>query len=559
MALAVVLIAAFAAGCTCGGGGGKGRKKGPAVVLVDPEEDRREPVAEVEPNETRESAQALPAARPVAGAIGPATKAGVDQDWFRVTAPTGGSDRLLRAAITGATDLDLTLEAFDEEGVRLVRVNNAQLGGGEVLVNLTVAPGSTTYLRVREARRRKKDVAPTTGPVGRRYQIDFSLGDREEGEEREPNWKAELATPLAPEAEAVGYLGWHTDNDWYLVESTASVPGSRLRVELDGVDDVAAHLAIWQGSKKLQERRGRTGRSVVLANLVLPPTPEGQNAEPLYVVARCGYQANVETRYSLRVLSSVPPMSTEAEPNDAPDSATELRTGTTLAGILADTRDHDLYRIAAGRAMHLKVTAVPPMGLDLALALVDDKGAVVVEADNGKDRTAEVLPAIWVPARGALLRVRAPRRRMVTAASSYHIKVEPVAPRPELDLEREPNDDFEQPTSWTGSRPMTGYLHPKKDVDHFLVQAPGEQINITMTGVPKLSFKLELLQAGVQPGQSGSGAAPLAVGSSTGPGQGASLTATTTPMGRYIVKISETASASDDLRTYQLQMMGESP
>ena len=126
--LAVILIAVFAAGCTCGGGG-KGRKKGPAVVLVDPDEDRREPVAEVEPNETRESAQAIPAERPVAGAVGPATK-GNDQDWYRVTAPTGGSDRLLKATITGATDLDLTLEAFDEEGVRLVRVNNTQRGGG---------------------------------------------------------------------------------------------------------------------------------------------------------------------------------------------------------------------------------------------------------------------------------------------------------------------------------------------------------------------------------------------------------------------------------------------
>jgi hypothetical protein len=443
--------------------------------------------------------------------------------------------------------------------VRLVRVNNAHRGGGEVLVNLTVAPGSTTYLRVREARRRKKDDAPATGPAGRRYQIDHSLGDREEGEEREPNWKAELATPLAPEAEAVGYLGWHTDNDWYLVEGALPVPGSRLRVELDGVDDVAAQLAVWLGNKKLQERRGRTGRSVVLANLELPTTPAGQKPEPLYVVARCGYQANVETRYSLRVLSSVPPMSTEAEPNDAPDSATELRIGTTLAGILADTRDHDVYRIAAGRAMHVKVTVVPPMGLDIALALVDEKGAVVVEADNGKDRTAEVLPALWVPARGTLLRVRAPRRRLVTAASSYHIKVEPVAPRPELDLEREPNDVVERPTSWTGNQPISGYLHPKKDVDHFLVQAPGERIKISMTGVEKLSFKLELFNLGAKPGPGGPGAAPLAVGSSTGPGQGAELTATTTPAGRYIVKVSETAGASDERRMYQLQMMGESP
>jgi len=555
LALAALLIS----GCTCSGGTKRGRKKGPAVVLIDPEQARREPAAEVEPNNSRDQAQALPADQPVEGTIARSdSKTSDDHDWYRITAPSGGTDRLLKAAVTGATELDLALEAFDEEGKRLVRVDNARLGGGEVIVNLTVAPGSTTLLRVREGRRRKADAPATrsSGQAGRSYRVDYSLRDREEGEEREPNWKAELATPLRPDDEAVGYLGWHTDNDWYLVERTPAVVGARLRVELDGVDDVAAHVAVWLGSNKLQERRGGRGQSVVLANLALPPTPAGQEPQPLYVVVRCGYQANVETRYSLRILSSVPPMSTETEPNDAPDAATPLRAGVAMAALLADTGDRDLYRVNVGQASHVKVTAVPPLGLDLALALVDAKGAVLVEVDSGKDRATEILPALWIPPQGILLRVRAPRRRSVTAASPYHIKVELVAPRSEALLEREPNNDAASATLWAGDRPMTGYLHPKLDLDHFQVRAASEQLRIAVSGVEKLSFKLELFDAAA--GQA-AGAAPLGVGSSAGPGKGASLTAATTPSGRYVLKVSETTGASDGHRVYQLQMMGDSP
>jgi hypothetical protein len=473
-ALPLLLPALLLAACTCGRHGASRPREHPAVVLVDPDEaSRPDPVAEREPNDRRASAGALTLERPVEGQI----QQPKDQDWYRVRVEQQG--QILRATLSGVVGLDLVLEAFDEDGKRQMRVNNAKDGGGEVLVNLAARQPSY-FLRVTERHGR-------TGPG--KYRLDHSLRPAEPGEELEPNWKAALATDLALEQDAVGYLGWFTDDDWYRVTPGQLDPASRLRVEYDGLDHVRANLSLRDGSGRIvQDRWSRPGEGVVLSNLGLPG---GQGL--LHVVLRTQYQANVESRYYLRVLVDVPAGPTEVEPNDTPQAATPLSSTTPLAGILGDTLDRDLYRIAADRPALVRIRATPPLGLDLSLATLDAEGKVAWEVDSGGPRKEEVIPALQVQPPGVLVQVRAPKRGAVTSVSSYRITARALDLRP---TEVEPNDRQDQATSWPADQPqMDGYAYPKDDVDQFSLLPQVDRLRIRVKVPAGLKLRLELLAA----------------------------------------------------------------
>lgn len=485
----------------------------PPVVVVDPDElGRPDPVQEREPNDDRSTAQELPAEQPVEGSL---RGSGRDVDWYRVKIPEEG--RVLRISLTGVSDLDLTLEAFSEAGKRLVKVNNTRGGGGEVLVNLTVEP-ATYYFRVKEAKGK--------GSAKGRYHVHYELREREDGEEAEPNWKSELATPLALDAEAVGYLGWHTDNDWYRVELGHLSAGTRIRLEFDGVDNVRAGIEVRdEKSALIQQRWGRLGQGIVLPNLAI------KDSRSIYVVVRCRYDFNVESRYSLRVLSSVPSRATEAEPNDKPATADLLTAGTVVAAVMPDSQDHDLYRIKVSRPTVVSVEAVPPMGLDVALALVDDQGAVIWEVNEDGARHTERLPAVWIHPPAGLFRVRAPDRAKVDDVSPYHIK---VVERGGTAWEREPNNKPPEATSWIqAENRIRGFLHPKEDVDIFKVTTGASgHLNLTFSGVDKVKPKLELLDL--------AGASVLTSASAVTVGAPVTLDAQT-GAGTYLLRVSATA------------------
>jgi hypothetical protein len=483
------------------------------VVVVDPDElNRPEPVREREPNDDRSAAQEIPPEQPVEGSL---RESGRDVDWYRVKVIQEG--KILRISLTGVSDLDLTLEAFSEEGKRLVKVNNTREGGGEVLVNLTVE-AATYYFRVKDAR--------SKGSAKGRYHVRYELREREDGEEAEPNWKRELATPLALDAEAVGYLGWHTDDDWYRVELGHLSTATRVRLEFDGVDNVRAGIEVRDEKGALiQQRWGRLGQSIVLPNLAI------QGSTSIYVVVRCRYDFNVESRYSLRVLSSVPSRATEAEPNDKPATADLLTPGAVVAAVMPCSRDRDLYRLRVTRPTVVSVEVVPPMGLDVALALVDDQGAVIWEVNEDGARHAERLPAVWIQPPAGLFRVRAPDREKVDDVSPYHIK---VVERGDTAWEREPNDKPTEATNWVqGENGIKGFLHPKQDVDIFKVTAGvSGHLHLTSSGVDKVRLKLELLDL--------TGATVLATASAVSVGAAVTLEADTAA-GTYLLRVSATA------------------
>ena len=447
--------------------------QGPPVVVVDPDEESLTPATpETEPNDTQQRAQPL-----AQGEWIEAKMAAKDADWFRFTIKQDG--QVARVQVRGVTGLDLALEAYNNQGKRLVKVDNAREGGGEVLVNLSVEPGAY-LLRVSEVKGR-----PGTLP----YRVGFSLRAREEGEEVEPNWKAAMATPLAPDQEAVGYLGWRTDNDWYQVDVSSISPSARLRVELDGVDGVRANLSVRTADGKiLAERWTGTGDGAVLANLVPPEASQG----PLMVVVRCREQTNVETRYYLRVMSAVPAGLTEQEPNDTPDQATTLLTGQALAGLLLDRYDRDLYRIPAEEVRWVSLKVRPPMGLDLELALLDSAGKPVWTVNAAGVRLPEEMPALLVAPPGAVVRVRAVTLDQVSGQSPYVISARTM---PGAGLEAEPNDTpaLASDARAAGRWPIRGFIHPGEDKDHFKLLAESSRLRLVARSPGGAGMRLSLL------------------------------------------------------------------
>lgn len=445
----LVLLCAWALlfGCTCKARGPSKKRDKPPVVILDPETEGPEPVPEKEPNATRSTAQQLTTEAPIRGAL----QQQEDQDWYAVKVSGGG--HVLRATLSGVAGLDMLLEAFDSSGKRLMRVDNSKEGGGEVLVNLTVAQG-LYFLRVSQH--------PGEAVAGT-YQVSYRLRPREDGEEEEPNWKAALATALVLDGEAVGFLGWRTDTDWYRVEPGDLDPGARLRVEFDGLDHVRANLSVRDSTGAvIQERWSRSGDGVVLANIA----PLSGTDKHFYVVLRCRSDSNVETRYYLRVLATMPTGATEAEPNEKVSQATVLPAGASMAGILGDTQDRDVYSLSASPPFPVRVEVIPPLGLDLALSVLDQQGQVIRRINEGGARKTEVIPALRLDPPGALIQVHAPRRGATTHVVSYHIKTKVLTNAAEM--EHEPNSEEQRATPWPlGQKEMRGHIHPSKDVDLF--------------------------------------------------------------------------------------------
>jgi hypothetical protein len=482
------LALAFAAtgGVGCSKRAGTSKRDRPSVVIVDPDEvGRPRPLGEAEPNDSRAQAQDLLPDRAVEGTIGPTQPAvegkgqkdHADSDFYRIATKDG--PRVLTATLSGVAGLDLALEALGEKGQRLVLVNNAGEGAGEILVNLTVDKG-TTFLRVFETKGRSSEG---------RYRIGFALRPLAEGEEREPNFKAAIATPLKIDEEATGYLGWFTDTDWYRVDLSSVTPDARLAIEFDGVDGVRSQLSVRDGAgSAIQERWGGPGEAIGLPNIA---ARVGEGV--LFVVVRCQRSSNVEARYSLRIQSAVPSGPTEAEPNETPRTATSLQPGVPIAGLLQDPQDRDLYALPVEKPGLVHAQVAPPYGLDVALAVLDESGATVLEVDEGRARETETIPTFAVRPPRALLAVRAAQKHDNASSAPYHLSARFVE---EAGWEREPNGTEATATAWPeGRTEMHGHLHPRKDIDFFRLVAAGPQVAIELATVSRAPAALVLLDA----------------------------------------------------------------
>ncbi len=273
---------------------------------------------------------------------------------------------MLRAEVRPAAGLGVTLEALDGGGHLLVSASG-QPGEAIAIPNLAARPG-TTYLRVR-----------ASGPRGHGggYRLVAHLVPFDAGAEIEPNGDAAHATDLAPGGEAVGYLGWRHDQDWYRLPTAGLAEGSVLSVDLDPVPEVGASLQLYGADgHKLTEARGRRGERVVLRNVRFPA------GDPfVFVVVRADAGWSADARYNLRPRADLPKAGTEAEPNDDQAHAQAIGDGT-VVGYLA-RGDVDFFRYSTDGMALLDLEVAPPERGGVEVEVTREDNTLLARAQSG--------------------------------------------------------------------------------------------------------------------------------------------------------------------------------
>ncbi len=409
-----------------------------AVVVVQRPRDAGgpPPVAEREPNNTPAQAQPLtwagtPPATAVKGTID-RTGAGrvADVDVFKIVVPGQhtvvssdaghAADALIEAkrlsvVINPEAGLALAVELLDDTE----RVVKTVAGGpGEMvgLPNMAVSPGCTYYVRAKGAPTSKGRGSVDAGALGGgSYHMALLLLDFEFADEREPNDRPESAGEMfwqGRSALVAGLFGWHRDEDWYRLPIDAIEPGWVLNLDLEGVEGVAAGLAVNDSAgRKIVVVRGRKGERLTLHNLVLPHVAGDAGVSAVggrwwYLVVRAEGGLDRERRYVLHAEAALPDArgGFETEPNDDADHASSLADGTTTGYL--PVGDVDVFRYLAGEPRALDIDVSPPSRVRVRLEVLRARGGqVLAEAVAAKGRNTVSIVGLSCPAEPILIRL----------------------------------------------------------------------------------------------------------------------------------------------------------
>jgi hypothetical protein len=359
-------------------------------------------VAEVEPNDTVAKAQRLlvtPAApAAVAGAVAWAPKGKPDVDVYRidVPGPDGGVDAtvpradaavaqrpadaagagaaadaalpppprpktMARIEVTPEAAVAVKLDVLDGAGKTVIAAAGADPGQPVVIPNLALG-AAAPFVRVRRT---------AAGDEPGSYKIVVRVQPLDAGAEIEPDETAAQANELVIPGEAIGYLGWRHDQDWYRLPTAALAEGSVLAVDLDPIPGVSARLALVDASgKKLSEARGRRAERVALRNVAVPA-----GTAQLFLVASADFGWNAEQRYDVRVSADLPKPGAEAEPNDDAAHAQVITDGT-MQGYLA-RGDVDVFAYSVNAPSTVTVEIALPERASAKLEIANDTGTVL--------------------------------------------------------------------------------------------------------------------------------------------------------------------------------------
>jgi hypothetical protein len=391
-----------------------------AAVVVAPEpnpEGEVAAVAEIEPNDTVSKAQRLlvtptaPAA--VTGAVAWPVKGKSDVDTYRIGAPgpDGGVDAaapppaavpdggvvpppprpkfMARIDVTPEATVAVKIEVLDGVGRTVITAAGAEPGQALSIPNLPLAP-SMPFVRVRRT---------AAGDAPGSYRIVVRVLPLDAGAEIEPDDATTQANELPLPGEAIGYLGWRRDQDFYRLATGGLAEGSVLAADLDPIPGVSSRLAITDAAgKKLSEARGRRGERVALRNVLVPP-----GTAQLFLIASTEFGWSAEQRYDLRVSAELPKAGAEAEPNDDAAHAQVVADGT-VQGYLA-RGDVDVFRYPVAAPVVLTVEVAPPERATAKLEIANEAGVTLARGKpNGKGRKP-LRATVPVDAGAVLIRV----------------------------------------------------------------------------------------------------------------------------------------------------------
>jgi hypothetical protein len=395
-----------------------------AAVVVAPEPAADSDVAavpETEPNDTPPKAQRLLVVPgtvvAVAGTVAWPVGGRPDVDVYRVelppddaavapatpdgapAIPDSGQPRRPRFTIRIDARPDVgagvKLDIADEAGKSLLAAVGTEPGLPLSIPNLSTA-GGPTLVRVRRA---------AAGEAPGKYRLIVKIAALEPGAEVEPDDTAAAANELALPGEAIGFLGWKKDQDFYRLPTAGLAEASVIAADLDPVPGVSAKLALLDASARtLSEAHGRRGERVALRNVLVPA-----GAAQVYLVAGADYGWNADQRYAVRVRAELQKQGAEAEPNDDAAHAQAVTDGSTVQGYLS-RGDVDLYRYAASAPAVLAVEIAPPERASLKLELSNDAGVVLARGKPaGKGARAPLRASLPLPSGGVLIRIVAGR------------------------------------------------------------------------------------------------------------------------------------------------------
>ncbi|MDX2021722.1 MAG: hypothetical protein SF187_15880 [Deltaproteobacteria bacterium] len=276
----------------------------------------------------------------------------------------GGGFASLRIELTpGPTGLanGVVLEGRAPGGARVVQLSTK--GEGVMVPNAGLVPGTDLLLSVTRATRKGTDPVP--------YRLSVVASAPQSGEEVEPNGDPGKATPIASTTatlEAVGYLGWRQDTDWFAVTFPALPPDTAVSVDLQLPGEGVASLAVATDLAAAVTHgyaRGATDR-LQLRGVGVPV------GGTLYVKVQNVGPAVLLQRYRL-TLSAVPlAPGYEVEPNDQ-QATVATATESKLWGFLHPAGDVDSFKVCQRAGMTFSVEGAPR--LDLLVSVTDAAGA----------------------------------------------------------------------------------------------------------------------------------------------------------------------------------------
>jgi hypothetical protein len=386
------------------------RPDGAAVVVaVEPpaEETGVAFIPETEPNDTPQTAQTLtvnPGAPVgvratiqggVVGQTGAVAKRDVDCYRLILQGPDPGAapaaDAGLRDGGPPPPRASLRLDLLPDPGARLelaiidargaVVTTVTPAGAGEPIAIPNLAfMGVPIVVRVKAF-----GTAPLAAAA---YHLIVRAAPFEPGSEVEPNDRAPLATPLDPAGEAVGYLGWRNDQDWYRIGTGGLAEGSVLSADLDAIPEVAVALQVYDsGDHKLFEVRARKGDRASLRNVRVP-----SGAPDIYLVVRAIGAGDPSVRYDLRPRFELLKSGSEVEPNDDAEHAQWISGA--LVGYLG-RGDVDTFRTTTDGPAELDVVLEPADRSAVRIDVLREDGALLARADSqrrGATRIAQPVP-----------------------------------------------------------------------------------------------------------------------------------------------------------------------
>ena len=189
-------------------------------------------------------------------------------------------------------------------------------------------------------------------------------------------------------------------------------PGWVLNLDLEGVDDVAASLAVNDSAgRKIVAVRGRKGEKLTLRNLVLPSVAPDAGASAVggrcwYVVVRADNGLDREHRYVVHAEAVLPEArgGFETEPNDDAVHASALVEGTTT-GYLS-VGDVDVFRYLAAEPRGLDIEVTPPSRVRVKVEVIRERdGQVLAEAVAARARQTVRILGFSAPVEPILVRL----------------------------------------------------------------------------------------------------------------------------------------------------------